>query len=76
MTPIEDPSSVTIASSTKESTDNEFITSGTPVNTSATVTTDSTQNQYLDGQNQKDVSRHSINADGETNESKWQTNKK
>lgn len=68
ITPIEDPSSVTIANSTKESTDNEFITSGTPVNTSATATADNIQNQYLDGQHQKDVTRHSVNADGETNE--------
>ncbi|XP_031622413.1 uncharacterized protein LOC116340198 isoform X2 [Contarinia nasturtii] len=69
ITPVEDPSSVTIPSSatTKETAaDHEFVTSGTTSGLTASnsiATADTAHNQSLDGQ--KDTARHNTSNDGE-----------
>lgn len=68
MTPIEDPASVTIASTTaKETTDNEFVTSTTNANvlntSGSNATADNAHNQSQDGQ--KDTVRLGASNDAE-----------
>lgn len=68
MTPIEDPASVTIPSTTtKETTDHEFVTSATNtsvLNTSGSnATAENAQNQSQDGQ--KDTARLNVSNDAE-----------
>lgn len=72
MTPVDDPATVTIPnSSTKESldnsTDNEFIVSGTPTSSANATLTDNVNNHYLDGQ--KEMARHDTDVNSNKNES-------